>query len=305
MSAHSQTRYLTSKKTVDDRSLNQHVVAALRSELQRAPAELRILEIGAGLGNMIARLVDWDMVKRAEYTLLDADAESLRDAPEWLKGWARESGVEVETLSDGLRLRGGARDIDITVRLRCSELRAYLAETQAGPRADLLVANAFLDLVDVEQLLPALFGLIGPRGLWWFTINFDGETIFQPDHDFDAPLMEAYHRTMDERVWFGHPAGEARCGRHLFGHLCRAGAEIAASGASDWVVHAQGDKYPADEAYFIEHILHTIETALRFDERVDQAQLEQWLATRRIQLAEGELVYLAHQLDFFGRAPQS
>ena len=36
---------------------------------------------------------------------------------------------------------------------------------------------------------------------------------------------------------------------------------------------------------------------------VDPADLADWLAVRDRQLAAGELVYIAHQLDFAGRSP--
>ena len=53
-------RYLAAKTTVDDRALNQHVVAELR-RLMPAGAP-RVLEVGAGLGTMVARLMDWGVV---------------------------------------------------------------------------------------------------------------------------------------------------------------------------------------------------------------------------------------------------
>jgi hypothetical protein len=36
---------------------------------------------------------------------------------------------------------------------------------------------------------------------------------------------------------------------------------------------------------------------------VDPADLADWLTVRGRQLATGELVYIAHQLDFAGRTP--
>jgi hypothetical protein len=36
---------------------------------------------------------------------------------------------------------------------------------------------------------------------------------------------------------------------------------------------------------------------------VEPADLADWLAVRCRQLAAGELVYIAHQLDFVGRSP--
>jgi len=68
----SNARYLASKKTVDDRALNKDVIERLRAELALIPGGApRILECGAGLGTMIARLVDWGVIARAEWWLLD------------------------------------------------------------------------------------------------------------------------------------------------------------------------------------------------------------------------------------------
>jgi hypothetical protein len=108
---------------------------------------------------------------------------------------------------------------------------------------------------------------------------------------------------MDSRVRYGRSAGESRTGRHLFGHLRAAGAPPSSAGASDWVVMAGPDgTYPDDEAYFLETILRTVQDALEGPE--GPAGLAEWLAARRRQLAGGELVYLAHQLDVAGRSPR-
>jgi hypothetical protein len=71
------------------------------------------------------------------------------------------------------------------------------------------------------------------------------------------------------------------------------------------VVSAGPDgNYAADEAYFLRSILSTIRSALRVREDwVEPAALADWLAVRQRQLASGELVYIAHQLDFTGRSP--
>jgi len=168
-----------------------------------------------------------------------------------------------------------------------------------------LIANAVLDLVDVPAVLPGLLRLLVPGGVYWFTINYDGESIFAPAHPRDDQVMRAYHRDMDERIRYGRPAGESRTGRLLFHYLRAAGAPALAAGSSDWVVYpARDGDYPADEAYFLRSILSTIQNALRSrEDRVEPADLADWLAVRRRQLAAGELVYIAHQLDFVGRSP--
>ena len=289
-------RYLAAKTTVDDRALNRHVLAELR-RLMPAGAP-RVLEVGAGLGTMLARLMDWGAVGAGEYILLDADRLLLDRSRRWLRDWAAARGLRGDLLPDGLRVG------DLRVRLVHAELGSYLEAAQ-GPPADVLIANAVLDLVDVPALLPGLLRLLAPGGVYWFTINYDGESIFTPGHPRDDQIMQAYHRDMDERVRYGRPAGASQTGRRLFHYLRAAGAPALAAGSSDWVVHAGPDgSYPGDEAYFLRSILDTIKNALRSrQDQVEPADLADWLAERGRQLAAGELVYVAHQLDFVGRSP--
>jgi hypothetical protein len=289
-------RYLAAKTTVDDRALNRQVLAEL-GRLMPAGAP-RVLEVGAGLGTMVARLMDWDAVVAGEYILLDADRQLLDGSRRWLRDWAAARGLRCDPLPDGLRVG------DLTVRLLHAELGSYLEAAHGAP-ADVLIANAVLDLVDVPAVLPGLMRLLVPGGVYWFTINYDGESIFEPGHPHDDQIMQAYHRDMDERFRYGRPAGESRTGRHLFHCLRAGGAPALAAGSSDWVVHAGPDgTYAGDEAYFLRSILNTIRNALRNrEDRMEPADLADWLAERGRQLAAGELVYIAHQLDFVGRSP--
>jgi hypothetical protein len=287
------TRYLMAKRGVDDRALNRRVLADLCDVMPAGPP--RVLEIGAGLGTMVARLLEWQVITAGEYTLLDADPQLLRDARTWLSQWATDRGLATESLPDGLRLG------DLRVRLVQAELGSYL-ESRHGAPVDLLIANAFMDLVDVPAVLPGLLRLLGAGGLYWFTINFDGESIFQPAHPWDDDVLGVYHRTMDTRVRYGKPAGGSRTGRHLFHQLRAAGAPPLSAGSSDWVVFAGPDgTYPDGEACFLEHILQTIQDA--FTDGTAPAHLAGWLAARRGQLAGGDLLYIAHQIDVAGRSP--
>ena len=288
-------RYLAAKTTVDDRALNRHVLAEL-CRLMPACAP-RVLEVGAGLGTMVARLMDWGAVGAGEYILLDADGQLLDRSGRWLRDWATARGLHSELLPDGLRVG------HVRVRLVHAELGNFLENAREAP-ADVLIANAVLDLVEVPAILPGLLRLLLPGGVYWFTINYDGESIFMPAHPHDDRIMHAYHEDMDERFRYGRPAGESRTGRRLFHHLRAVGAPAMAAGSSDWVVHAGPDgNYPGDEAYFLRSILDTIQNALRNrQDRMDPADLADWLAERRRQLAAGDLVYIAHQLDFVGRS---
>jgi SAM-dependent methyltransferase len=289
-------RYLASKTTVDDRALSRPVLAELRHLMPAGGP--RVLEVGAGMGTMVARLLDWGVVGAGEYILLDADRQLLDCSRRWLCDWAVARGLRSDLLPDGLTVG------DLRVRLVHTELGKYL-EAAPGAPADVLIANAFLDLVDVPAVLPGLLRLLVPGGVYWFTINYDGESIFEPGHPHDDRVMQAYHRDMDERLRYGRPAGDSRTGRRLFHYLRAAGAPALAAGSSDWVVSAGPDgNYPSDEAYFLRSILNTIQNALRSrQDQMEPADLTNWLAVRRRQLAAGELVYIAHQLDFAGRSP--
>ncbi len=110
----------------------------------------------------------------------------------------------------------------------------------------------------------------------------------------DSLIERLYHQTMDTRP----TGGDSRSGRHLFKHLAKAGAEILAAGASDWVVYPVKGQYPADEAYFLHFILHFFETSLANHPELDPHLLAEWLKQRRAQIERAELIYIAHQMDF-------
>src|SRR3984957_9399011 len=95
-------RYLAAKTTVDDRALNRQVLAELR-RLMPAGAP-RVLEVGAGLGTMVARLMDWGVVGAGEYILLDTDRPLLDHSRRWLRDWAAARGLRTDLLPDGLEI---------------------------------------------------------------------------------------------------------------------------------------------------------------------------------------------------------
>ena len=276
-------RYLAVKQTVDDRALNPHVYETLRAELPLGP--LDVLEVGAGTGAMLDRLVARGLLAAGgRYTAVDADPANVAAALE----------------------RYSRRTSPLSVSWEAADVYDF-ARRKRGRRAwDLLIAHAFLDLVDAPRLLPELLALLRPGGLFYFTINFDGLTILEPpvDPGFDEQVIDLYHRTMDERTADGRPAGDSRSGRHLLWQLPAAGAEILAAGASDWVVVPSRGGYAADEADFLRAILGFFEQSLSGRPELNPARLAGWLARRRAQIEAGELIYVAHQMDVCGRVGQ-
>jgi SAM-dependent methyltransferase len=278
-------RYLSAKKSVDDRALNRQVWETMRQTLPTASAEnpLRVLELGAGIGTMIERMSEWGALSYADYTAIDVEPANIIEA--------RERTAEI------------GRNINLT--LESIDVFDFIAREKDRQQWDLLIAHALLDLFDIPTALPKLLTLLRPGGLFYFTINFDGATIFEPtiDPQFDALVEKLYHATMDARLTDGKPSGDSRAGRHLFQHLRATGTEILAAGSSDWVVFAGENGYSADEAYFLHFIVNTVAHALTDHPDLDPIQFSAWIAQRHRQIDNGELVYIAHQLDFFGRMP--
>ena len=192
--------------------------------------------------------------------------------------------------------------MQVSVELESADLFDFAAREKGQRQWDLVVAHAFLDLMDVPSTLPAIFSLLRPGGSFYFTINFDGLTVLEPaiDNVLDERVLSLYHRTMDERVTRSKPSGDSRTGRNLFRRIQEAGGQVIAAGPSDWVVFPQPDGYPEDEAYFLHFIVHTIHQALRGRPELEPERFEAWIAERHAQIERRELVYLAHQLDFVG-----
>ncbi len=297
-------RYLLAKRSVEDRALNRHVVDTLRAQLSPGTptTATRVVEVGAGPGTMIARAFDWGLLRYADYTAIDEDARAAREAARHVSEWAAGAGMTTREQGDETVFEGDDRRL--VFRYREGDLTA--ADKTPEP-ADLLIASAVLDLVDLGDTLPRLWAHLSPGGLFWFPVNFDGETIFMPacDPPFEAQLLELYHLSMDERVVAGRKTGGSRTGRLLLGAIPDAGGEILAAGSSDWVVHPIRGAYPGDEATFLRHILATIENELRGHPELSEDRFRAWFEARRRQVDGGELSLVSHQLDFVGRAPGS
>jgi SAM-dependent methyltransferase len=275
-------RYLAAKRSVDDRALNRRVWDAMLAAVGDPPAGAqpggghgpRVLELGGGIGTMIDRVAEEGRLLPASWTMIDEQPALIARARERL---GKAPPFPLELIATGLD--------------------AYLAAPFRP--FDLVMANAFLDLLDPPRVLPRMTALCRPGGLFLFSITFDGFTAFEPeiDRDLDTRIMELYHRTMDERISGGKRSGDSRCGRHLLTLLPRCGCRIVAAGSSDWIVHPGSGRYAADESFFLGCILDFFEESLSARPEIGRAALDGWLAARREQLARAELVFMAHQLD--------
>jgi hypothetical protein len=338
-------RYLAAKETVDDRALHRPTLDALTEALAGRAAgrdgPVRLLEVGAGLGPTLRRLLAWERLPaRVSYLGVEARPALAAAAADRTVDWARDAGYEAHTGdaddadppgAEG-EARGGVRRAavdaaegahDLLLRRGGERVRATFlagdafavadAARAAGGRFDCAVAAAFLDVVETRAALDALVGVV-PDGWLYAPVTFDGVTAFLPEGPRGAAVVDRYHATMDAA---DRPGG-SRTGRALFEAVPAAGGRVVAAGGSDWTVHPP---YPADEAYFLRFLVHTVESAVgdalsgdaapdadagaggRRDGAgtLDPAALAAWAADRHAAVADGELAYLAHNLDVLAR----
>jgi hypothetical protein len=66
-------------------------------------------------------------------------------------------------------------------------------------------------------------------------------------------------------------------------------------------VYPVDGQYPVEETYFLHFILHFFEESLGKHPGLDTTAFADWLKKRRGQIERGELVYIAHQMDFLAK----
>ena len=300
-------RYLEAKRSIDDRALNQTVwqrMAELLRKLQETK-RVTILEVGCGIGTMIERMLERGLLTKGAYKAVDSNPEYVAEAKARLCRYADRRGFEAREEAGGTLVleRPG---YEIVINLAVSDLFDLAGRDRNDSGYDLILAHAFLDLVDLDAALCKIFSLIRPGGLLYFSLNFDGTTIFEPriHPALDRQIEELYHQTMDLRQTGRGPSRMSGTGRRLLVYLTRAGATVMSAGSSDWVIHPHSEGYSPDESYFLHFIIDTIRGALTGIPDLDQSSLHEWIAERHRQVEKGVLVYIAHQIDVLAEVPE-
>jgi SAM-dependent methyltransferase len=299
-------RYLAAKKPIDDRSLNSHVFQTLTKSLKDlySNEEIHVLEAGCGIGSMIERMLTWGALTNAAYTALDLEPEYVAEAKRQLVRYGNRTGMEVHTKTVNILVLQNHNQ-HMRIEFNTGDVIEFIKGNVNHQGYHLILAHAFLDLIDIYSSLPPMLSLVKPGGLVYFTLNFDGVTSLEPtiEADLDRQIIALYHETMDHRLVLGKPSGDSRAGRHLLPFLQKSGLNILDAGASDWVVFPTNGSYQDDDAYFLHFIVDTIYRAIEFHPEINPGQLHSWTGARHGQIELGELFYVAHQLDVLAQMP--
>src|SRR5207302_8890116 len=116
---------------------------------------LRILEVGAGIGSMVERLLAGDVLTHATYTAIDKAPTLIAEANRRLLQSADQQGFRVdENRQRQLQLRRTGQHI--TIETEAIDVARFMVREQGRRAWDLLIGQAFLDLIDMPTTLPAL-----------------------------------------------------------------------------------------------------------------------------------------------------
>jgi SAM-dependent methyltransferase len=297
-------RYLAAKQSVDDRSLNRHVWQVLKTSLPapQAATALQVLEVGGGIGTMFERSLKWGLCPHFDYVLVDQHAEYLSAVQSRATAMDGGHGNTLDWQTSG-RATFNFQGQRGSLRTLCADVYSLFSDAAGRNRWDLIIAHAFMDLVDIAEVLDGIRTLLKPEGLLYFTINYDGLMDFLPvfDRRFERQIHERYHHSMDHRLVRGRVSGSSQAGRVLLSLLQAGEYTLLAAGSSDWMVYPLAHRYPGDEAFFLEAIIQTIYDQLKTDSHLNQPRLEAWKECRQAQIQAAELIYRAHNVDVLAR----
>ncbi len=298
------TRYLDAKYRIDSRSLNQATLRRFLSRLSGYSMPV-ILDLGAGTGSTLRRLIDVGFQKSFTYYGLDMDPDLTHAAADNHRELFESRGFVVTSSPNHNDLEASLtakrKNMDVTIVLLTGNIfDTDFQERFSDTNINTVTANAFFDLVPLGPALRTIKSILRPGGMLYSTINYDGRTTILPQYeneDFEEKLYSVYDRSMDSRATYDGEVGGHRCGSKMYGALEAEGYRIVGYGNSDWSIFPWGDEYRNDEKVFLTSLVRMIyDEALQHPE-LDRNELDSWFQLRNRQLETARLSLFVHQSD--------
>ena len=135
------------RKSVDDRSINQHALHHLAKELANRSysGPLQVVEVGPGIGTMLERLMGWQILPDVCYQAIDLEPANIKEARRLFPVWSSAMGVEMTKTPSGGELSAKDGSHHITVGFDTMDMYDWIAGQGENNPVDLLIAHAFME----------------------------------------------------------------------------------------------------------------------------------------------------------------
>lgn len=281
-------RYLKALQPVNARAqsdaLYEQFLDALATRAAAVDRPLRLLEIGAGRGDQMQRV------------LADARAHGL---PLWY-----------EALEPNDANRAVTRQLAVSEQREGSRATIHpndflsFAASLADPRYDAVVARSVLDLMPLLDALSAINKITYTSWILYAPLTFGMVTrlasqVSEKTLNTENKVLSIYHNTILEKTKLVNKIIPP----HKIASWANNKSGSVAMRSSDWVVNPSNMMYKNDEAYVIACIL-----GFMYDEAISagsikKAALDAWWQARTSMLQQKKLIYTANQFDLLIQFP--
>jgi hypothetical protein len=271
---------------------------------------LKILDIGTGIGGLITRVIELDTFKHnQEFIGIDINDKSLRDSGNYFKWWGQKNGYQIsesKPKDDAFAsLIIKKKEIEHKAKFYCAsvyDVNKILDLCNGKP--DVVMGNTVLEHLNAELALEKIKTYLKKGGLVYLPVNADDELILRPEYA-DAEL--------DEKITMGflhaqfktpsvvidgkeYKQGDVRCGRNLFNNFSKAGLEVLAYGGSQKTIVPSKGYYMEHEKNYLEFFLGKMCDVAQANNNPPE-KIAAWFKERSEQLKQGKLYAILKQMD--------
>ena len=252
--------WLALREPLDLAARNNDVEAAFFGALPADPP--KILDLASGAGSTVAALAG--VKPGIHWILSDYDSDLLSVAA------SRDYATKPGSLQ--------TREIDLSANLKELPFDAV----------DAITTSAFLDLVSETFLTQLVEAIVSSRRPFLASLTYDGRTGFIPAEPLDQDLCDEMNRDQQTDKGFGPALGPRAAERAIA--LFQAKGYRIVSGESDWVI------CPQHEDFLAEFLPGWIGAGIK--QGVEKSRAEDWLESRRSQIADSAFTMTVGHLDF-------
>ena len=275
-------RYLKALQPVSARAqsdaLYEQFLDALGTRAAAVDRPLRLLEIGAGRGDQMQRV------------LADARARGLPLRYEALEPNDANRAVAA-------RLAASERQEGSTATIHSDAFLSFAASL-SGPRYDAVIARSVLDLMPLLDALSCIDKITCTPCMLYAPLTFGMVTRLAPQVPdlslgTEDKILSIYHSTILDKTNLKNKDIPS----HKIGSWSNDNNASVVMEASDWVISPSKKTYKNDEAYVIACILGFMYDEAISTSCIEKENLDAWWEARTRMLQQKRLIYTANQFD--------